>query len=332
MNELFMMDGYAADMNSMSGNDDDACVFSGPPTSRGYPYDSKISLNYTYALDKISCIREFYFIHVTLAYLVVLSGIACFITRLVPSISIWHAFFGRAYILCMLWCMATSLLVHNSGLPIAVCISFLFVLLGLTLGWTCIKLHQHFLHGQMLDEVQLKLKSSRSFLLLSQEMKGAIHKINERKSWSERMLSFKAAHGVLMFVSWINMAGRIFGSNQSGDFTCHTYPVYKQLDSPKFKGFNHSLTYLPTHDPDYARMPWASSLVGWGLELSLLPLLGAAFIGGALFAGGGTKKQPLPSPPALDNDNNNNNTIPVSSYDQSYQCCYYHFYNPLFTT
>ena len=65
--------------------------------------------------------------HIIFAYLVVLSGIACFVTRLHPATRPWHALLGRTYIVCMLWCMATSLLIHNSGLPIAVCINFLFV-------------------------------------------------------------------------------------------------------------------------------------------------------------------------------------------------------------
>jgi hypothetical protein len=56
--------------------------------------------------------------------------------------------------------------------------------------------------------------------------KGAI--IAERSVW-QRFFSLKALHGILMFTSWINIVGRIFASNQSGDFTCHTYPVYKQV-------------------------------------------------------------------------------------------------------
>ena len=210
---------------------------------------------------------------------------------------------------------------HNSGLPIAVCISFLFVLLGLTLGWGCVKLHQHFMHEQILDEVQQKLKSSRSSLpLLSQEMKTAAQSINDRKSWSQRMFSFKAAHGILMFVSWINMTGRIFGSNQSGDFTCHTYPVYKQLDSPKFQGFNHSLMFLPTHDPNYAEMPWSSSLVAWALGLSLLPLLGAAFIG-TLFARAGACKEEPPH-------HWKNHCTPAIIHIPAYNNNYYYYYDP----
>ena len=88
-------------------------------------------------------------------------------------------------------------------------------------------------------------------------------------------LIVQAAHGALMFTSWFNVAGRLFGSNQSGDFTCHTYPVYKQLDSPRFKGANASLTYVPIEDPAYRELPWAFSLVGWSLCLGLLPLVAA---------------------------------------------------------
>jgi hypothetical protein len=86
-----------------------------------------------------------------------------------------------------------------------------------------------------------------------------------------------------MFTSWFNVAGRLFGSNQSGDFTCHTYPVYKQLDSPRFKGANASLTYVLIEDPAYSQMQWAFSLVGWSLCLGLLPLV-VAFGFGWLYA------------------------------------------------
>jgi hypothetical protein len=56
--------------------------------------------------------------------------------------------------------------------------------------------------------------------------------IAERSVW-QRFFSLKALHGILMFTSWINIVGRIFASNQSGDFTCHTYPVYKQVGTKR---------------------------------------------------------------------------------------------------
>ena len=245
-----------------------------------YPYDSRISLDYTYSMDKLSCVRELYFIHITFAYLVVLSGIACFTARLYPPIRQYHALFGRAYIVCMLWCMGSSLLVHNTGLPVGVLISFFIVLFGLTAGWVCAKLHQNTMHASVLETVQKVLLEKKN-IDLAREMKQAISSINTSKtSWRQRMVSYKAAHGMLMFMSWINRFGRMFGSNQSGDFTCHTYPVYKKLDSPKFKGLNQSLTFVPIRDPDYGKLPWArTTLEGWGVLFSIGALLFAAGVG-----------------------------------------------------
>lgn len=75
-------------------------------------------------------------------------------------------------------------------------------------------------------------------------------------------------------------AGRIFASDQSGDFTCHTYPVYKPINSKHFDGADAPLTLLPTHDPNFARLPWArTGLVGWSLALLFGPLVGAALVG-----------------------------------------------------
>ncbi len=76
------------------------------------------------------------------------------------------------------------------------------------------------------------------------------------RSFPERMLSYKALHGALMFMSFVNLFGRLFASNQSGDFTCHTFPYYKQVDSPKFQEADQPLTPVPLHDPNYAKLPW----------------------------------------------------------------------------
>ena len=88
---------------------------------------------------------------------------------------------------------------------------------------------------------------------------------------------------MLMFVSFVNVLGRLGASDQSGDFVCYTYPVYKPLDSAKYQGFNQSLTPVPVHDPNYAALPWSNSDLYWGLELSIGPLA-AAFVVGAVFS------------------------------------------------
>ena len=237
-------------------------------------YTSLYNLEYTYQFDKLSCVRTMYFVHVTLAYLVTLCGAMCFVCRLVPGIMWLHAHFGRGYIILMMWLMATSLLLHNTGLPIAVLISFVCVLGGITFGWICIKWHQ----AQMERRVW---QSSGAFTEKSfQEARRAI--ANEC-GWLDRLFSAKAAHGMFMFVSFVNILGRLGASDQSGDFVCYTYPVYKPLNSAKYQGYNQSLTPVPVHDPNYAALPWSNSDLYWGLELSMGPLA-AAFVVGAMFS------------------------------------------------
>ena len=81
------------------------------------------------------------------------------------------------------------------------------------------------------------------------------------------------------FTSFINILGRVFRSDQSGDFSCYTYPVYKPIDTKVFKGANAPLTFVPTHSPNYSSQPWAKTgVTGWGIALSIGPLLGSAVI------------------------------------------------------
>ena len=84
-----------------------------------------------------------YFAHVVLAYLCFFAGIGCFITRLWPGKCEWHlhAWFGFMYIVFILWTTGTAMIIHNTGLPPAVLISFIWVLGGLTVGWALIRLH-----------------------------------------------------------------------------------------------------------------------------------------------------------------------------------------------
>jgi hypothetical protein len=252
-------------------------------------YSSMYNLDYTYQYDKLSCVRRMYFAHVTLAYLVTLCGLMCFVCRLVPSIMWLHAHFGRAYIILMMWLMATSLVLHNTGLPIAVLISFVCVLGGITLGWLCIKWHQAQMEAMVFEKLSGRIFSSNAFYETRK-------KISAMKSWSERLFSSKAAHGMFMFVSFVNIFGRLGASDQSGDFVCYTYPVYKQLDSAKFSGANQSLTLVPPHDPNYSKLPWASSDTYWGLELSIGPLAAAVVVGAVFSVYSSRQKFMLQSP------------------------------------
>ncbi len=87
----------------------------------------------TYANNKLSCLLPMYWVHLIFSYLLFLSGLVALLSRCVCKD--YHPSFGKLYIIMMLWAMGSSLLIHNEGLPLAVLVSFLWTMLGLTLGW-----------------------------------------------------------------------------------------------------------------------------------------------------------------------------------------------------
>ena len=88
------------------------------------PDTSITSLDYTYAFSKYSCVSWVYPLHIIFAYLVVLSGFLAIISRVIPKLTPYHTTFGMWYFIWMFWCMASSVLIHNAGLPmpIIVCV------------------------------------------------------------------------------------------------------------------------------------------------------------------------------------------------------------------
>lgn len=156
-----------------------------------------------------------------------LTGLACFITRAVPRLHAAHAWLGRFFIVTLLWCTATSLLIHNTGLPVAVLVSFLWVMGGVTIGWALINIHQARMGraaaaaaGASLKAEGLSAAPGGDLAALLAAERAAIA---GGKSWSQRLLSLKAAHGAIMFVAWINVVGRIFATPGLAEFTCYTY-------------------------------------------------------------------------------------------------------------
>ena len=249
--------------------------------------DTTTNLAYTYVFDKYSCVREFYFIHIFFNYLIAFSGLFCFISRLWPRFSFLHIYLGKSYILFMLLSTASSMLIHNTGLPLGVLISFVWVIGGLTIGQVLIWRHQYLIHQQATENVTKELIKLRttSGIPPNFNLANRINKekglISMRKDLKQRMISYKAFHGAVMFMSWINIVGRIFASNQSGDFVCYTTPVYKNAANYHFPdpSSTNSTTYVPTFDPKYERLPWANKEQTWGVMLSLGPLIGARLVG-----------------------------------------------------
>jgi hypothetical protein len=190
---------------------------------------------------------------------------------------------------------------------------------GLTIGWIIIKFHEARMERLALAAVAQSLAEAPAGPITSADASASKQPLNlaarigeekgriaASKTFAQRFFSIKALHGMIMFTSWINIVGRIFASNQSGDFTCHTYPVYKPLDTPDIPDTASldvsSLTLLPTHNPDHDKLPWAKlGNVGWGAALSLGPMAGAALIGAIVsyFAARKARKSGATAPEGL---------------------------------
>lgn len=250
--------------------------------------NATVDLTYTYANSKWMCHRAFYFAHIYWVYMIMFTGMACFITIMVPPLKWLHAWFGRMYIFSMIMATATALLIFNSGLPEAVLWSFLWTNLCLAAGWILIKFHQANLHNAALALVETRLSKGaldEASFRLGEAVMQAKKEIGWAKTASQRFLSIKALHGVCMFVSVFGLAGRVFFSNQSGDFTCYTYPIFKPVNANhKYEDLNlagKSLQQIPLEDPLNADMPW-TKLGGttlWGIMLFSFPVACAVLFG-----------------------------------------------------
>jgi hypothetical protein len=55
--------------------------------------------------------------------------------------------------------MATSLLIHNTGLPFAIIVFFLFLLVSISVGWITIKIHSANLEKEALVNLQARINA-----------------------------------------------------------------------------------------------------------------------------------------------------------------------------
>ena len=241
---------------------------------------SLFDYSYTYHYSKYSCSTVFYFIHVIFCYVVFLSGLGAFISRIHNKLKPSHQWFGRIYLLSMLYATASSLLIHNTGLPLAVLISFCFCIGGLTIAWFLILCYKNKMNNLILRDVNETIKMEgivnkplEKYMIKSKE------KIFKKRSLASRIFSLKSFHGIFMFMSWINITGRIFASNQSGDFECYTYPIYKKGNYTHNNQTSIIFDIVPEIDPNYSRLPWANNELAWSLALSIGPLLFGLLIG-----------------------------------------------------
>lgn len=233
----------------------------------------------TYSFSKYSCVVEMFHVHAFFGWVTFLSGLMCFVTRLTPKLQWAHAWFGRLYLIGMIWTIGASLLIYNTGLPQFFIYMFTTGTLGLSVGFLVIKLHDAQLEARALELVQEQVRSSAAPALgLATLIRLAKVKLMRMRSFTERFVSFKTAHGVLMFVSWVVMLGQTV--NTRGNYACYAYPVVKPIDTKRFPNASRAgLTLMPTLDPHYGSLPWAYKEDQLGLLLVLGPMTLAAAVG-----------------------------------------------------
>jgi len=254
---------------------------------------SLFDLSYTYSNDKYSCVELFYYLHVAFNYIVFVSGLVCLLTRIGPGQYMYlHAWSGRVYILAMLWSTATSLLIHNDGLPLAVLVGFLAVGIGLSFGWLVIIVYKQNVEREATIVVNERIRnSSRNKEDKNDDiddidvmLREAKSKVLASKTFGQRLFSLKSLHGILFFVSWMQIAGRIGVTKLSNDFTCHTYPVYKPdyYNARSATEDEDTFTLVSARDVNYDRLPWSDGPVQWSVNI-IVGSAAAAIVVGALF-------------------------------------------------
>lgn len=224
----------------------------------------ELSLESTHIMGKLSCDRAGYYMHISFCWCVFITGIGAMVSRVWAPAKWTHKWWGRAYGMFMLWATGSSMIIHNSGLPLFTLKLFLVLMICLPLGWYVILLHQSNMQRNAIASVQDQIRDGTSPDNLDAALVTAKKHAAQSKSCRQRFLSLKALHGFAMVMSWFCIAGRIPVSDLSGDFTCHTYPVYKPInaDHYKTKGMDlagQPLKLLPLKDPSWVGKPWDES-------------------------------------------------------------------------
>eukprot|EP00698_Gefionella_okellyi_P004175 TRINITY_DN13894_c0_g1_i1.p1 TRINITY_DN13894_c0_g1~~TRINITY_DN13894_c0_g1_i1.p1 ORF type:complete len:317 (-),score=55.30 TRINITY_DN13894_c0_g1_i1:1017-1967(-) len=246
-------------------------------------YDISATLNaYTYVFNRFSCITWMYPIHIAFAYLVVASGLLALLARIIPLLKPYHSLFGRLYVIFMLWCMASSLLIHNAGLPFPIIISFLYLLGGITFGWISIYIHIRRFEANLWKRLEYSLKEALSFgahVDLAALRQAEIRNIVDNKSFVQRLFSLKALHGIMFAFSWAQMLGRTVVTNPGRSWSgCWSYPAYKSVTG--------QAVFVESIDPSYFPMGETNFLLMVTLPTVLI-VLAVAIIGsccGSCFA------------------------------------------------
>jgi len=236
--------------------------------------NSPLTLSYdlTAAYSGVSCIREVYYFHIASAYFIVIAGIGAIVTRVLRRYHTFHVWFGRLFIIGMLWTTGSATLIYNTGLPRPIIIFLLIMFITHTIGYFAIKIEQQRFHSLLLQRVDAYFATSLSKQKqqsVSDVMEAEALNMEKSLTWKERYFSLKALHGGCMVAAWYQMFGRAVVTNPFVHFDCWTYPVAKN-------GTEGHIEYLAANDPTYSiadntsfvlmvTLPWVIAIPTVGL-------------------------------------------------------------------
>eukprot|EP01129_Flabellula_baltica_P013206 TRINITY_DN6091_c0_g1_i1.p1 TRINITY_DN6091_c0_g1~~TRINITY_DN6091_c0_g1_i1.p1 ORF type:complete len:264 (-),score=40.36 TRINITY_DN6091_c0_g1_i1:48-839(-) len=204
---------------------------------------SLTDMSYTYAFSRWICIDWMYPLHILTAYFVVFMGVLSFVSRLIPQVMFLHVWFGRLYMIVMYWSISSSILIHTAGMSMSIIISFAILLSSLTLGWIAIKVWNIFNEREVMREAERLINSQdkRNEINLEEIYDEARANHFQKKTYWERVFSFKTLHGALMAIGWWQLAGRAMVTDPFTGFDgCYTYPAVYE---------NGTLQLLPEENP-----------------------------------------------------------------------------------
>lgn len=212
------------------------------------------------------------------------------VSRIWPKFHYTHVWFGRTYIVGMFYSFASSILIHNTGLPLPIMFFFVILLLSLAIGWISIKFHENV----MMKESYTRVDGMLNYILESRGVDDNIileklnliepTKINllqlvnsqksqiaSEKTFTQRLFSFKALHGMMMALSWWQLFGNAMARNVFHEFTCWTQPAWKNVT-------NGVVEFVPLENPDY-------KFSAPGAEMKFFSLVSAGTISSVIIVG-----------------------------------------------
>lgn len=198
----------------------------------------------TVAYGRVMCVNWMYPLHVLMAYLLVVFGIAALVCRVWEPYKSWHGFFGRCFMYTMYWGYGTSLLILRYGLNYSTITFMAAKLFCLGVGYFAIRRHATLRQKEVFAKAFAMLKGGVAEGLSAEQALSRTKKSMdlEKTTLMSRLFSLKGVHGVFMTFAWYTMLGRVMSTDPSGWEGCWTYPAFKTLEG--------EIEYLPREDPE----------------------------------------------------------------------------------